>query len=336
MKNVQLTRSKHIVPYAKLLIKAGEPLGRTLNRAGLPSNCLDDPLTLVPTSALWRFRELTSYFTDLPNVSIDVVGDRDFSELGTVADMVLREPTLLKMVQAFERLVKAESSTPSISIQPCSDGGVLFLDQLAMRQVQGEWHAELYILLWMMKVVQLVEPSWSPKVISCISEATPARVWAIESLGAKPLFSQCCTAFKIPAAMIALPHHRVRGTAESQGITETDRWNSTPSMNLPGSIKQLIRAYSSDGWLSATAASEVAGTSLRTLQRRLSSEATTYSNLLEELRAEMAADLLQGTCATISEISRHLGYENQANFSRAFRRWAGVPPTLFRTQRRQI
>ena len=333
MKNVQLTRSRHIVLYANLLTKAGEPLGRILNMAGLPSNCLDNPRTLVPTSALWRFRDLAAYRTDLPNVTMDVVADLDFGALGPISDVVLREPTLIKMVRAFDQLVKAESSTPSIDVQPCADGGVLFVERLAMRQVQGKWQAELYILLWMLKIVQLVEPSWAPTEISCISEASPDRVQAIESLGAKPLFNQSRTAFKIPASMLALPYKGQRCKPDSPSSEENDRWLSDPSDTLAGSVKQVIRAYSGDRWLSALEVSEVAGTSLRTLQRRLSLESTSFSVLLEEVRGELAVDLLENTDASISEIAAHLGYEDQANFSRAFSRWAGVPPTLFRSQR---
>lgn len=76
--------------------------------------------------------------------------------------------------------MKAESSTPSTDVQPCADGGLLLGERLAMRQVQGRWQAELYILSWMLKIVQLVEPSWAPMEISCISEASPDCVQPIE------------------------------------------------------------------------------------------------------------------------------------------------------------
>jgi AraC-like DNA-binding protein len=185
----------------------------------------------------------------------------------------------------------------------------------------------------MLKIVQLVEPSWAPTEISCISEASPDRVQAIESLGAKPLFNQSRTAFKIPASMLALPYKGQRCKPDSPSSEENDRWLSDPSDTLAGSVKQVIRAYSGDRWLSALEVSEVAGTSLRTLQRRLSLESTSFSILLEEVRGELAVDLLENTDASISEIAAHLGYEDQANFSRAFRRWAGVSPTLFRSQR---
>jgi AraC-like DNA-binding protein len=334
MNNLQLTRSKYIVPYANFLTEVGEPVGRLLHLAGLPSNCLEYPQTPVPTTALWRFRELAALRTGLPNLTLDVVANLEFAKLGAIANAVMREPTLLKMVKAFERLVRAETATASLNVLPCAHGGVYFVDRLGLRNVQGEWHAELYVLLWMLKIVQLVEPTWSPTEICCVSKANPDRVRAIESLGAKPRFGECCTCFTIPASMLALPSKSCRCMPRNLNSGEGDLWSAAPSDTFSGALKQLIRAYADDGWLTVKEASEIAGTSLRTMQRRLSAEATTYSGVLDEIRSELAGELLENTNTPVAEISAQLGYDDRSNFTRAFRRWAGVPPTLFRAQRR--
>jgi len=336
MNTVQLTRSKHIVPFARFLTRNGEPVGRLLRQAGLPSGCLNDPKTPLPTAALWRFRELAAFRTGLPNLTLNVVAELEFAELGGIANAVLEAPTLLKMVQVFVGLVRTESSTSILDVQPCASDGIYFVDRLALRHVQGEWHAELYVLLWMLKIVQLVEPTWSPTEIWCVSKASPDRVRAIESLGAKPHFGECCTAFPIPASMLALPPKSCKCIPRDRNSEQENPLLTAPSETFSDAVRQLIRAYAGDGWLSVEEASEVAGTSLRTLQRRLSAEAKTYSGLLEEVRAELAGNLLERTDTTMSEISEQLGYGDQGNFTRAFRRWAGVPPTFFRAQRRVI
>ena len=244
------------------------------------------------------------------------------------------EPTLLQMVQTFIRLVRTETTTATLDVQPSAKGGIYFVDRLKLRHARGEWHAECYVLWWMLRIVQHVEPTWSPKEIWCVSKASPDRVRAIESLGATPRFGECCTAFPIPASMLALPPKScmcVQGNLDSE---QEHLWSTAPPKTFSGAVKHLIRAYANAGWLNVKQASEVAGTSMRTMQRQLSAEAKTYSGLLEEVRAELAGDLLENTDATMHEIAEKLGYRDQGNFTRAFRRWAGVPPTLFRAQRR--
>ena len=73
MGSIQLTASRHILPFAAFLDQNGQPVGPLLHQAGLPDSCLDDPKTLVPTQALWQFRELTAIRTGLPNLTLNVM-----------------------------------------------------------------------------------------------------------------------------------------------------------------------------------------------------------------------------------------------------------------------
>lgn len=70
--------------------------------------------------------------------------------------------------------------------------------------------------------------------------------------------------------------------------------------------------------------------STRTLKRRLASSNTSYSDLLREERFARATTLLRSTSLSIDEISERSGYSDVANFTRAFRRWAGTTPTAYR------
>jgi AraC-like DNA-binding protein len=55
--------------------------------------------------------------------------------------------------------------------------------------------------------------------------------------------------------------------------------------------------------------------------------------VFEETRAELAGRLLENSGAPLAEIAVQPGYQNPGNFTRAFRRWAGVVPSAFRHQR---
>ena len=70
----------------------------------------------------------------------------------------------------------------------------------------------------------------------------------------------------------------------------------------------------------------------RTLRRRLAAEGTSYRALLDEVRRQLALELLQQDLS-VEEISRHLGYAETANFTHAFKRWEGTAPSYFRRPR---
>lgn len=84
------------------------------------------------------------------------------------------------------------------------------------------------------------------------------------------------------------------------------------------------------GFRSLGEVADALGMSTRTLKRRLAEEATSFSDVTEDARRERAMELLQTTELPLDEIAERLGYSDQANFGRAFRRWTGGTPAAFR------
>jgi AraC-like DNA-binding protein len=71
--------------------------------------------------------------------------------------------------------------------------------------------------------------------------------------------------------------------------------------------------------------------SASTLQRRLRKEGITYQGLLDATRRELALDYLRQGQHSLADIAFLLGFTDQANFTRAFRRWTGKTPRAFLT-----
>jgi AraC-like DNA-binding protein len=74
--------------------------------------------------------------------------------------------------------------------------------------------------------------------------------------------------------------------------------------------------------------------SQRTLQRKLKEEGTTFKELLDETRRELAKEYVNDTSLSFSEITYLLGFSEQSNFTRAFKRWQGQAPSAYREQMR--
>ncbi len=70
--------------------------------------------------------------------------------------------------------------------------------------------------------------------------------------------------------------------------------------------------------------------STRTLQRRLDDEGTRFSDVLDTVRERLARSLLLDPSLTLAEVAYRTGFSDLATFSRAFKRWSGLPPGAFR------
>ncbi len=70
----------------------------------------------------------------------------------------------------------------------------------------------------------------------------------------------------------------------------------------------------------------------RTLHRRLISEGTSYREILDEVKHSLALSYLSKPLMSIKEVAYFLGYDDERNFRRAFKRWQGVSPSEYRNK----
>jgi AraC-like DNA-binding protein len=70
----------------------------------------------------------------------------------------------------------------------------------------------------------------------------------------------------------------------------------------------------------------------RTLQRRLQEEGTSYQQLLDDTRRELAEQYLAQPNLPLLEIAYLLGFADPSNFFRAFRRWFDATPGEYRAR----
>ncbi|HIE1866401.1 helix-turn-helix transcriptional regulator [Pseudomonas aeruginosa] len=68
----------------------------------------------------------------------------------------------------------------------------------------------------------------------------------------------------------------------------------------------------------------------RTLRRALQRDGWSFSAIVEEHRRLLSVDLLESTELSIGEVADRLGFDEQASFIRAFRRWYGTTPGRYR------
>jgi len=72
-----------------------------------------------------------------------------------------------------------------------------------------------------------------------------------------------------------------------------------------------------------------------TLRRRLISEGTSFRDLALQVRSRRACELLAEGKLSVSQIAYALGYTDLANFSRSFKKIAGVNPSTYQAALRQ-
>jgi len=97
-------------------------------------------------------------------------------------------------------------------------------------------------------------------------------------------------------------------------------------------VQQLLAKRLAEGSIDIESMASELHMSPSTLRRRLSEENTTFSEVLEEVRRELALHHIHDRRLAVGEIAFLLGFGSQSAFGRAFRRWAGTSPLAYRAK----
>jgi AraC-like DNA-binding protein len=90
-------------------------------------------------------------------------------------------------------------------------------------------------------------------------------------------------------------------------------------------VRATVRGALSGGTCTLAGTARAIGVSTRTMQRRLQAEGTSFAEVVDALRREMAVAYLDRGVA-IPEVASLLGYADATAFHHAFRRWTGSSP----------
>ena len=108
------------------------------------------------------------------------------------------------------------------------------------------------------------------------------------------------------------------------------------ALDFASSLKFILRAYLPDGYPKVELAAEIAGLSVRTLQRRLAQQGLSYSALVKHLRYEAASQLLKNSDIRMIDAANELGWGSQSTFTRAFSDIAGISPSEYRARTKRV
>ena len=126
-----------------------------------------------------------------------------------------------------------------------------------------------------------------------------------------------------------LPHPQPQYAILFRELCRQSMTALTEDHGLIASIKSLLRAQDNALPTLADVASHFKQ-SPRTLRRHLHSRGTSFQQLLDEVRFELARRYLGSTQLSVQAIARQLGYADARSFRTAFKRWSGSTPVDYR------
>jgi len=99
--------------------------------------------------------------------------------------------------------------------------------------------------------------------------------------------------------------------------------------SLSEKVENKIREHLNRGGANIEDIAARLNSSPRTLQRNLTSEGTSFKELLNNVRHELATQYLTESKHSTTDIALKLGYNHTSSSCTAFKHWTGVPPSKY-------
>jgi AraC-like DNA-binding protein len=116
-------------------------------------------------------------------------------------------------------------------------------------------------------------------------------------------------------------------------LKREDAVQAAETAHIVGHVREKM-IFDVDGYPGLESIARQLNMTPRTLRRRLDQEGTSFKRLMEEAKRRDALRLLDDYDLDIQRVAELLGYQDPANFTRAFRQWTGQTPSEYRATRR--
>ena len=150
----------------------------------------------------------------------------------------------------------------------------------------------------------------------------------LRALGVAPRFEAETAGVLLDDELLAMP---CRGhdpnlfkvvRAHAEQLLQQQPQDST----MRAQVRRAVLASIAQGEPEMAAVARALATSDRSLQRRLQEEGTSFREVVDEARRELAVGYLGDRRMAVSEVAYLLGYAEAGAFTRAFKRWTGKTP----------
>lgn len=281
---------------------------------------------------LARLLRRATALTRTPWLGLDIGGITSVSAHGALGYAIVSAPNLRVVLHTLARFTRLRFQLVNVVISETDEHFTVSMEELSEL---GDVREFVYSAL-LVTYLQLVDTVTSQRLRNIqIELPIPHPQWADvyqQRCGCPVLFDAPAFRLQMPVSVLDTPC--LTADAGTFRTALRDCENQLRQLDNGGALSQQVShclLNSPEGYPSLDDVASRLAMSRRTLIRKLKTEGTSYQELLDGVRQELAAWYLLETTVAVEQIAERLGYQDTSNFSRTFRRWFGMTPHAMRS-----
>lgn len=302
--------------------------------AGLDSAALNDPamrFLIDDVSVLWELAVARSGKATL-GLSRELA--MTYGNLDVVAYAMMTCETLLEGLNRLARYMNVVSDAATFALTPAEGGYWLELGHMGGERPVPRQRVEFGMLKVLTHCSWITGRDLRALSIEFVYPEPPDQRPHCEAFQCPLRFGQNANRALLRTADLALPLSGRNATLATlhERLAE-QRLDALHGARTSRLVLELIAARVAGPDLSREGIAAALHISSRTLQRRLEEEGTSFQQLRDDTRRELAQRYLREPGSnSLSRVAERLGFEDQSNLFRACKRWFGESPGRYRAR----
>lgn len=311
---------------------AGLSAEAVLADAGLTRQQVEDRDGRIPMTKYMRLLDLMAAAANDPYFGVTVGLAWSLQDFGVLGYVMNHSPTVNDAFRSLGRYWRLEMDGAEVNLVTDGDMAQITYRIYGVSSEEAARESEAAAAYAINIMRQLYDPNWRPAEVHLQNVTTPDQAKLEHLYGAPVYLGQASNAVCGLASDFVAP---LRSADPNLLAILTDHANQQlADMPAADDLVGDVRRHIADGMRKGRPTIEYVASQMavsrRTLQRRLSEEAVTFADLVDEFRQELSNRYFREPKLAVTEIAFLLGYSEVSAFNRACRRWTGKSPTEFR------
>jgi AraC-like DNA-binding protein len=305
-----------------------------LRDAGYDAEALNDPqrrFSIDEVSVLWEMAVSRSGKATL-GLSKELAAT--YGKLGVVGYAMMACPTLLAALERLVRYMNVVSNAATFVLTEAPNGYWFELGHEGGERAIPRQRAEFGMLTMLSFCSWITGHDFNAMEIEFVYP-TPADASVHEAAFGCPIrFAQGANRALLRKSdlALALSARDPALAALHERLVEDELEKLAAGMQTSQRVQQVLAMRLSGAEPLREQVAAALKISDRTLQRRLQAEGTSFQQLLDDTRRELAQKYLQKPRTPLRDVAELLGFEDQSNLFRACKRWFGESPGRYRAR----
>lgn len=318
---------------ADMFASQGIDVPRLLDAVGIDARVLEQPHARIGGDKLSELWELAVAWSGNPYLGLDRERVTRFVNFDVVAYPMLSSPTLLAGLRSLSRYMALLSDATTLELVDDQAGCWYVIDHIGAARPVPRQRQEHALLASLILCRWITRRPIQPLAVELRHPAPQDPAPYQQAFGCPVRFDQPWMRMLIASADMNGPlpsHNALLQPMLTRAMDERLAVLGHSSLSRRVSDEILRRLHQGEPRRQDIADSLAMAD--RTLQRRLRQEHTSFQQVLDAARRELAASQLADPRYSLGQIADALGFADQSNFFRACRRWFGVSPGRYREQ----